>query len=93
MAAKSESENTSEELKAEFAKLREDISKITETLQRLSGEQVAGGRERAQQAADRTREQVTRAADSVEEGIQHYPLTSLAAAFGVGFIVGKLLDR
>ncbi len=93
MTAKNESGNTSEELKAEFASLREDISKITETLRRLSGEQVKDGRERTRQAASRTRERVHQAVGSVEGEIQQYPLTSLAAAFGVGFIVGKLLDR
>lgn len=93
MAAKNESENGSEELKAEFASLREDISKITETLGRLSGEQVSSGRERARETANRTRERVNQAVGAVEGEIQHYPLTSLATAFGVGFIVGKLLDR
>ena len=93
MAAKNASENTSEELKAEFERLREDVAKITDTLQRLSGEQVTKGRKRTRQAADRTRERVTQAVHSVEGEIQHYPLTSLATAFGVGFIVGKLLDR
>lgn len=93
MAAKDESENTSEELKAEFASLREDISKITETLRRLSDEQVEDGRERTRRAANRTRERVNQAVGAVEGEIQHYPLTSLATAFGVGFIVGKLLDR
>jgi ElaB/YqjD/DUF883 family membrane-anchored ribosome-binding protein len=93
VAARNESDNTSDELKAEFASLREDISRITETLQRLSGEQVEEGRKRTRQAADRTRERVNRTVNTVEGEIQHYPLTSLATAFGVGFIVGKLLDR
>ncbi len=82
VTAKSGSENATNELKEELASLREDISRIAETLQRLSGEQVADGRERVRQAVG-----------TVEDGIQHYPLTSLAAAFGVGFIIGKMLDR
>jgi ElaB/YqjD/DUF883 family membrane-anchored ribosome-binding protein len=93
VAARNESDNTSEELKAEFASLREDMSKITETLRRLSGEQIADGRERTRRAANQTRERVNQAVGTVEGEIQHHPLTSLATAFGVGFIVGKLLDR
>lgn len=93
MVAKSDSESTSDELKAELASLREDISNITETLRRLSGEQVKSGRERTRQAAKHTRERVNQAVGTVEGEIQQYPLTSLATAFGVGFIVGKLLDR
>lgn len=89
MAAKSES--SVDELKEEFASLREDVSKIADTLGKLSGEQVSHGRERARSAAGRARTETRRAVGAVEEEIRQYPLTSLAAAFGVGYLIGRTL--
>lgn len=89
MAEKSES--SVDELKEEFASLKADVSKIADTLGKLSGEQVSHGRERARDAAGRARTETRRAVDTVEEEIRQYPLTSLAAAFGLGYLVGRTL--
>lgn len=89
MAAKNDS--TVDELKEEFASLREDVSKIADTLGKLSGEKVSHGRERAQAAAGRARTETRRAVGVVEDEIRQYPLTSLVAAFGVGWLIGRTL--
>lgn len=89
MAEKSES--TVDELKAEFASLKEDVSKIADSLGRLSGEQVSEGRERVRDAAGRARTGSRRAVGVVEDEIRQYPLTSLVAAFGVGYLIGRTL--
>lgn len=89
MAEKSES--TVDELKAEFASLKEDVSKIADSLGKLSGEQVSHGRERVRDAAGRARTESRRAVGVVEDEIRQYPLTSLVAAFGVGWLIGRTL--
>ncbi len=89
MAAKSES--SVDELKEEFASLKQDVSKIADTLGKLSGEQVTHGRDRVRDAAGRARTESRRAVGVVEDEIRQYPLTSLAAAFGVGYLIGRVL--
>lgn len=89
MAEKSES--SVDELKEEFASLKADVSKIADTLGKLSGEQVSHGRERARDAAGRAQTETRRAVGTVEEEIRQYPLTSLAAAFGLGYLLGRTL--
>lgn len=82
-----------EELKSEFAELKSDISKLTETIKKLYGDAASEGRDRARDAAARSKDRARETVGAFEEEIASRPLTSVAAAFGVGFILGKLLDR
>ena len=57
---------------------------------------AAGGKaayETVKDQASKAREQTVRAAEAVGEEIEARPLTSVAIAFGLGFLVGKLLER
>lgn len=87
------SEKDVEKLKTEFAELKSDVSKLTETVRDISGDGLEQGRDRIRRRAQRSREQAREAVDTVESEIGERPLTSVAAAFGVGFVLGKLLDR
>lgn len=71
-----------ENLKSEFADLKSDVSELTKTIRGMSGNTVNKGRERAREAVD-----------TFEHQVGQRPLTSLTTAFGVGFVIGKLLDR
>lgn len=82
-----------EELRKEFSELRSDVAKLTDTLKKLYGDTTAEGSERARQAAGYARDRARDSVDAVEQEISSRPLTSIAAAFGIGFIIGKLLDR
>lgn len=86
-------ESDVEELKAEFSELKSDMAKLAESLKNLYGDSADQGRERVKAAAERSRAQVREAAGAFESEIGERPLTSVAAAFGIGFILGKLLDR
>lgn len=85
--------NDVEDLKAEFANLRSDVSELTETVRHMSSEKAERGRERLRQTAARSRAQARETVETVETGISERPLTSIATAFGAGFVIGKLLDR
>lgn len=85
--------NDVEDLKAEFASLKSDVSELTETVRNMSGDKVEKGRERVRRTAARSRAQAREAVDTVEHEIGERPLTSIATAFGTGFVIGRLLDR
>lgn len=82
-----------EELKREFADLKADMSKLTETIRNLYDDSTSEGRDRAREAFQRSRERARESVGAFEEEIGERPLTSIATAFGIGFIIGKLLDR
>lgn len=81
------------ELRSELATLRSDFSEISKTLKRISGERYAEGRDKVNQGIERGRQQARDSLGEFEREIEARPLTSVAAAFGVGFVLGKLLDR
>lgn len=90
-------------LKSDVAKLRGDMASLLGTLQDLSAEKVGNAkssvgeeyvrrRQRLRETLTGARARGERAAASVEEEIARHPVTSLVAAFGVGFVVAKLLS-
>lgn len=82
-----------EELKSEFSELKADMAKLADTLKKLYGDSADQGRERVKAAADRTGAQAREAAGAFEAEIGERPLTSVAVAFSIGFVLGKLFDR
>ncbi|MEE4638902.1 MAG: hypothetical protein V2J42_09210 [Wenzhouxiangella sp.] len=92
------------ELREEFASLKSDVSEIGQSISKMardaaseSGHKLRDaaeeGRERLSSAARRSGQQVRRGWDSFESEIEDRPMTSLAVALGLGFILGRLLDR
>lgn len=91
MAANAEREV--EDLKAEFNDLKSDVSRLADTVKKMSSDKTVEGREHVRRTAERSRERARQSVDALENGIGERPLTSIATAFGIGFIIGKLLDR
>ena len=75
-----------DKLKADLATLRRDVSSLTEALRER-------GTARARAAADGVRDQATQAAQTVSHQIEDRPYTSVLTAFGIGLVIGRLLDR
>lgn len=82
-----------EQLRNEYAELKSDVSKLTETMKKLYGDTAEAGRARARRAAERSRERARETYGAFEEEVRERPLTTIAAAFGIGLVIGKLLDR
>jgi ElaB/YqjD/DUF883 family membrane-anchored ribosome-binding protein len=95
-------------LRADLGKIREDIAALTRTLSdAAAAEAKAGGarlneaahaaartaRERAQHFADSARTHSEEGLAALEDRIEQNPITSVLVAFGVGLVIGKLLDR
>jgi ElaB/YqjD/DUF883 family membrane-anchored ribosome-binding protein len=90
-------------LKADIAKLREDMAGLSDTMRAAAGEKVAGAKERVQERARQAREELgervdtamgqgRRLVDEVDQQIGQHPFSSLLTAFGLGFVIAKLLD-
>ncbi|HSH26467.1 MAG TPA: hypothetical protein VK972_01650 [Wenzhouxiangella sp.] len=91
MAASTEKEL--QELRDEFKQLKEELSGIGKTVRQLAHSATDEGRERLRSAADQTRQQARETWGAFEHEIEQRPMTSIAVALGIGFILGKLLDR
>lgn len=87
------SQNEIDELKRELETLRTDFSQVMDSLKRTSSAQAQAGVNAARDSADKLRGHAQDAADTLEGEIQARPYTSVLTAFGVGFVLGKLLDR
>lgn len=82
-----------EELKAQVEALRADLAGISDALKNLGGDAASEGRERIRRAAEQARGKARDTIGALENEIEDRPLTSLLTAFGIGFVLGKLLDR
>lgn len=91
-------------LRADLGKIREDIAALTRTLGDTAAAEVKAGGARLNEAAHAAKERAQRLADSaraqgeegiaaLEQRIEQNPITSILVAFGVGLVIGKLLDR
>ena len=100
MATQSNEQDLQEQIKA----LRNDFSELTKTMKKLSEDYATEGQNRIRQTAEQARQQSRDTADQArgyardaahqaQEGVENHPFSSLAVAFGVGMLIGKILDR
>ncbi|MDT8408131.1 MAG: hypothetical protein RQ741_00900 [Wenzhouxiangellaceae bacterium] len=82
-----------QELREEFASLKSDITDIGKTVAQLARSKTSEGRERVRNVANQSREQARETWSAFEAEVEERPMTSLAIALGIGFLMGKLLDR
>lgn len=90
-------------LKEDIAKLRNDIVDLTSVIRDVASEKVASTKADAQQRVQGAWEEIERKLDDVldqgratvgnmEEKITAHPAGSMLTAFGLGFIIAKLMD-
>lgn len=82
-----------QELKDEFSALKSELSEIGNTVSQLAKAVTDEGRDRIRAAADQSRKQARETWGAMEKEVEERPMTSIAVALGIGFILGKLLDR
>lgn len=91
-------------LRADLGKIRDDIASLTRSLGEAATAEAKAGGERLSEAAHAARDRAQRFAESaraqgeegiaaVERRIEQNPFSSVLIAFGVGLVIGKLLDR
>lgn len=81
------------ELRQEYASLKNDLAEMSETLSDLARNGISEGRAKVRGAARKSRKQAREAWSAVEDEFEDRPITSLAVALGLGFVLGKLLSR
>jgi ElaB/YqjD/DUF883 family membrane-anchored ribosome-binding protein len=82
-----------EELKSQYASLKSDLAEMSKSLSTLTRDGVAEGRKQVSEVADQAREQASETWGVLEKEIEERPITSLAVALGIGFVIGKLIAR
>jgi ElaB/YqjD/DUF883 family membrane-anchored ribosome-binding protein len=87
-------------IKADLGSLKSDLTDLTKALVDFGKDTVRGAKDEAQGKVEQLRGAVERLRargsdimDDVEERVTANPTVSLLAAFGLGFILGKVLDR
>lgn len=86
-----------ENLKAELAKLRADLSGVAQALKSTgaaeAAELKASIKEALAHAYEEVRDKGKKSVEAVEHQVTEHPIIAILAAFGAGFLVAKLLDR
>lgn len=97
-------ENELDALRADMAKLRGDLSGLSDAMKEAGLRRVEGAQETLAELAAALRDEVQgalgvardrskKSVEAVEHTIEEKPFLSLLTAFGVGVLLGKLLDR
>jgi ElaB/YqjD/DUF883 family membrane-anchored ribosome-binding protein len=102
MAANEDLHTEINKLKDDITKLRGDVGDLLQVLREAGidkfaqsresfDEELQKGREKVRATMDKARVSGEKALDDLEEGVSEHPLSSLLMAFGLGFIVAKVL--
>lgn len=86
-------QNDADKVKEDIAKLKEDIAQLTQSLKGVAAARGAEGVDTLKRTAHQTRDQAKAFSQDLERQVADRPLTSMLVAFGVGFVIGRLLDR
>jgi len=80
-------------LKKDMDQLRGDIMSLTEAFKDLGMEKGRAAMARARSTGASMRDDADAVRARAHKEIEERPITSVLASFGVGFLVGMLLDR
>jgi ElaB/YqjD/DUF883 family membrane-anchored ribosome-binding protein len=91
-------------LREDFDRLRRDVGELADSLKQAGREQAAATKQHSRETLDGARDRLRDSAqaatergreyyEQVEHRVGDHPWSSLVTAFGVGFILAKLLDR
>ncbi|HET7674125.1 MAG TPA: hypothetical protein VFL54_01250 [Gammaproteobacteria bacterium] len=93
MASVEKVEKEYDQIKSDVESLKANLKSIAETLKRQTESQARAGYEKVREIGDKARHQAKQGAAIIEDQIEERPLISVLTAFGVGFVIGKLLNR
>jgi len=93
MATADEFSKEMDQIKKDFASLRNDIGSVLASVKDLAEKQGQNVADLAQDAEKTVKNQAKEAGENMEKYIEERPLTSALVAFGSGFIIGMLLSN
>jgi ElaB/YqjD/DUF883 family membrane-anchored ribosome-binding protein len=80
-------------IEEDLASLREDIKNLSASVTALAKEKAGNLRDDLGERADQALANGREAAESMQDAVRERPMTSMCVAFGVGVVIGHLLDR
>lgn len=80
-------------IEEDLAALREDLKNLTASVAGIAKSKTGELRDEIGVRADRAVETGRQAAESVQDAVRERPVTSVCLAFGIGVIIGHILDR
>ncbi len=80
-------------LRRDMDQLRGDITSMTATFKEMGAQRGRAAVARARRAGDSLREEAGAWRARADHEIEERPLTSVLTSFGIGFLIGMLLDR
>ncbi|AFJ03183.1 hypothetical protein Q7C_2044 [Methylophaga frappieri] len=86
-------QTSNEELQKQLNALREDFAGLTNTLKQMSSAYAEQGQTKVKETAEKAQEQVKQSYSRVQGEVEANPMSSVAIAFGIGLVIGKILDR
>lgn len=84
---------TNQELQEQLDTLRKDFAEVTKTLKDMTAAYARESQDRVKVAAGYAQDQVKESFTKVQGEVESHPYSSMAVAFGIGLVIGKILDR
>jgi ElaB/YqjD/DUF883 family membrane-anchored ribosome-binding protein len=86
-------QTTNQELQEQLDALRKDFAEVASTLKSLTSEYAQQGQDKVKAAAQQAQQQAKESLARAQGEVEAHPYTSMAVAFGIGLVIGKVLDR
>lgn len=80
-------------LRKDMDQLRDDIGALTSSLKEMGVQKGRAAMARAKRTGDSLREEAEAWRARADREIEERPFTSVLMSFGIGFLIGMLLDR
>lgn len=91
--AKAQSAKDTESLEEQVARLQEDLKSITATLSRMGNAKAGQARGQYEHIVEDLGDQAASLETQFKETVREKPLTAIASAIGIGFIIALLTQR
>lgn len=79
-------------LRTEMSEIRKDLKTVSRAIKDLGSEKGQEALERFEHLGNKARRRAMDTEERIEREISERPLVSVIAAFGIGFLLAKLLD-
>jgi len=85
--------NDTDQLKADVAKLRQDLTHLMTATADLGRDTVAVANDKVRAGMRAARQKGTEGAELLSQSIEERPVASVLIAFGLGVLAAKLMER
>jgi ElaB/YqjD/DUF883 family membrane-anchored ribosome-binding protein len=80
-------------IEEDLAALRDDVKNLSASIAALARQKTGEVMDELSYRTDQALETGRQAAETVQDAVKERPMTSVCVAFGIGVMIGHLLDR